>query len=77
MGNKAKEPRRWLAVDQYGSHLYLIGNFPRKALLTRTGCRSARKVYRDKLDGRTIHVGYIVGGQWFDLFELLPFERAA
>lgn len=50
---------------------------PRRDLLKRLGRKSARKIYRDKNDGTTVHVGYIIGGMWWTIYEVTPMERPA
>ena len=59
----------YLAIDQYGTHVNLKKH-PRKELLTEYGRKSARKIYRDHEDGHTEHVGYIVAGLWFTIYEV-------
>jgi hypothetical protein len=66
-----------LARDQYGQEITLEGKHPRKELLDYLGEKSARRIYRDKKDGRTVHVGYIVAGSWWTFYNVTPWERAA
>jgi hypothetical protein len=65
--------RKWIAIDQFGHHEFFPGKTPRKALLERMGRKSARKIYRDNAD-RTAsrHVGWIIGGLWFEVYLLTP-----
>lgn len=30
---------------------------------------------QDKKDGRTVHVGWIIGGLWLTVYEVTPMER--
>ena len=60
-----------LAVDQYGQKYLLRGLHPRKELIEKIGARSAQKMYRENPDR---HVGYIVQGQWLELFECRPWK---
>jgi len=62
-----------LAIGHHGTRLTLRGKHPRKELCEAMGRQSARKIYRDKRDGRTVHCGYIVAGEWFNLY--VPYER--
>ena len=62
-----------IAIDQYGNRLHIPGKHPRKELLAKLGAKHAEKIYVDKTDGRTVHVGYVIGGSWWSLF--IPFER--
>jgi hypothetical protein len=32
-------------------------------------------MYRDKKDGSTVHVGYVIGRLWIDLYTVEPFAR--
>jgi len=58
-----------LAIDQYGSRLLLPGKHPRKELLALLDRKHADKVYCDRKDGSTVHVGYVVAGRWFTLYQ--------
>jgi hypothetical protein len=58
-----------VAVDQYGSVVFLRGKAPRKELLEATGSRSCAKMYADRATGETKHVGYVLpGNRWFALY---------
>lgn len=57
-----------LARDQYGTMISLPGRHPRKELMERFDTKKATKIYQDKKDGSTVHVGYIVRGHWFTLY---------
>lgn len=66
---------KWtLYIDQYGNR---FGAATVKELRAKIGCGGSRvsKMYRDKKDGRTVHVGYVVGTQWCTAYQ--PVERAA
>lgn len=62
-----------LAIDQYGQKLYIKGKHPRKELLDKLGAKHAQKIYRDKENGASVHIGYLISGRWWSLY--LPFER--
>ena len=64
-----KRSTNYIAIDQYGTVERNLGPHPRRALLDRLGRQHADKVYRDTADGKTIHVGYIVAGRWFTLYQ--------
>ena len=57
-----------LAIEQYGDTFHNLGDNPRKALLERLGRTRAEKMYVDTVDGKTKHVGYIIGGLWLNLY---------
>lgn len=59
----------YIAIDQYGhsERLTDVKRGPRVQLLEKLCAKGARKIYRDP-DAR--HVGYIVQGRWFDIFEV-------
>ena len=59
-----------LAIDQYGNHHKIKGVYPRKELLELFGVKSCKKMYRDTIEGETVHVGYIISGLWIELFKL-------
>jgi hypothetical protein len=49
---------------------------PRKDLLERCGRKSAQRIFRDGKNGEPIPVGYVVAGEWFEIFEVSPWGRA-
>ena len=65
----------YMAVDQYGTTVHGL-EYPRRDLQRQFGGR-ARKMYQDKKDGTMVHVGYIVGKQWFTLYKVERMERSA
>lgn len=57
---------KWtLYIDQYGQPVWA-----RTVKELREKCGGGRvfKLYRDKEDGRSVHVGYGVGSRWFDAY---------
>jgi len=64
-----------MGIDQYGTAYHDLGRYPRKELLNRLGRKSARKMYRDKKDGKVIHCGYVIGPLWITLYRVIPFEN--
>lgn len=66
----------YMAIDQYGQTFHGL-EYPRKDLLRKLGKQHAAKIYRDKKDGRSVHVGYIIGGLWLSIYEVTPVERPA
>lgn len=66
----------YMAIDQYGQAYHSLGEHPRKALLTRLGKTSAQRMYRDKKDGKSVHIGWIIGGLWLTLYTVTPVENA-
>jgi hypothetical protein len=64
-----------MGIDQYGQTYHHLGKYPRKELLERAGYTNARKMYRDKKDGSTVHCGYVIGRFWIELYKVEPFER--
>lgn len=66
-----------MAIDHQGNTIHGLGPFPRKGLLEKLGAKSCHKVYVDKKDGSAVHVGYIVRGRWFTVYEVKRMERPA
>lgn len=64
-----------MAIDQYGHAYHGLGEHPRKELMERLARSSAQRMYVDKKDGRTVHIGYIIGGLWLTLYKVEPFEQ--
>lgn len=56
-----------IAVDQYRNVYPVDPRRPRASLCERLGYRSARRMFVDR-DGRSLHVGYVIGGQWLTLY---------
>jgi predicted esterase YcpF (UPF0227 family) len=56
-----------LFIDQYG-HKYFAKTI--KELQDQMGFAKLRvtKMYRDKDDGRVVHVGYVIGGHWLTMY---------
>ena len=61
-----------LYCDQHGKIVFAR---TMKELHAKAGPGRVFKIYRDKKDGSTVHVGYGVGRRWFDAFA--PIEIAA
>jgi hypothetical protein len=70
----AKTSKRYMAIDQYGQ-TFLHLTHPRTELCQRLGRRHANKMYIDTIDGRTKHIGYVIGGLWLTLYEMRPYEQ--
>lgn len=67
-----------MARDQYGETLHgLDAKYPRKDLLKRLGRKGAQRMYHDTKDGKSHHIGYIVGQQWFTLYTVEEWKRKA
>jgi hypothetical protein len=67
---------KYLAIDQYGNKIVFQTDtrHPRKALLEHVGGKHAQKMYVDKLDGSSVHVGYIVAGCWWKIYNVTSWE---
>lgn len=63
-----------MGVDQFNNTYHDLGSYPRKELLNRLNCKTAKKMYRDKTDGSSVLIGYIVRDFWITLYEVKPFE---
>lgn len=66
--------KNYMSIDQYGQTFHDLGENPLKSLKERLGSRKVSKMYRDRCDGSTIHVGYVIGQHWCTLYEVKPFE---
>ena len=66
----------YMAVGNYGTTLQLTDakKHPRGQLLKKLGASHAAKMYTDTKDGETKHIGYIIGGEWFTVFEVHAWE---
>jgi len=63
-----------MAIDQYGHTEHGLGTHPRKALLERLGKRNAHRMYVDRKDGSTLHIGWIIAGRWFTVYRVERME---
>ena len=62
-----------LYIDQWGNRWYAKTV---KDLANQLGYSkgSARRIYRDKKDGRTVPVGYTIGRHWLEAFQPVEIE---
>lgn len=62
-----------LYIDQWGNRFYASTV---KELREQIGMGGSRvsKMYVDKKDGRTVHVGYVVGRHWLSMFAPVEIE---
>lgn len=61
-----------LYIDQYGNHWHAATV---RELCEKIGRSKAKRMYIDKRDGSTRHIGYVVGPHWCRAFT--PYEKAA
>ncbi len=66
----------FLGIDQFGE-TYNIKKYPRKELLDQLARQHTSKMYVDKKDGSTRHVGYIIAGRWITVYEVHEWSKAA
>ena len=66
----------YMALDKFGNTYHGLGQHPRKEQIERIGSSHVCKMYQDKKDGSTVHVGYVIGQHWLTLYEVKPFERS-
>jgi hypothetical protein len=60
-----------LWVDQYGQMLFARTV---KELHGQVGRGKVFRIYADKRDGRTVHVGYGIGHRWFNRYAPVEFD---
>lgn len=61
-----------LYIDQWGNRFY---STTVKHLREQLGGGRISKMYIDKRDGRTVHIGYVIGQHWLTAYR--PLELAA
>jgi hypothetical protein len=64
-----------MGIDQYGFHYDNLGPYPRKALMDKLGYQHVEKMYVDTIDGKTKHIGYVIGGRWITLYWIKRWEK--
>jgi len=68
--------KMYMAINQYGNTFHGLKN-PRKDLMEKIGVKHASKMYVDDLTGKTFHIGYIIGGHWLTVYEVVPTQKVA
>ena len=63
-----------LYIDQYGNRWWARTVKELRSVIGMGGSRVS-KMYQDKKDGRTVHVGYIVGTHWLTAFQPVEKEK--
>jgi hypothetical protein len=63
-----------MAIDQYGQTFHNLGAHPRKELLKRLGRSKAAPIYVDTKDGKTLKIGWIIGGLWLTIYKVERME---
>ena len=63
---------KYIALDcQSNDTIHLFTDHPRKELLDRQGKKSAARMYINSKDGsKTFHIGWIIGGRWFEVYSV-------
>lgn len=65
---------KYLAIAEHAlyssSPIYLTTDHPRKELLERLNAKRADKIYVDDTNGQAAHVGYIIAGVWYTLYQV-------
>ena len=61
-----------LYIDQHGDRWYAKSV---RELHRRLGGARPSKMYVDKKDGGTVHIGYVIGTHWCNAF--VPYEKKA
>ncbi len=60
--------KQTLYVDQYGSRFWAKTVKELRGMIGMGGSRLS-KMYVDKKDGRTVHVGYVIGQHWLTAYQ--------
>jgi hypothetical protein len=63
----------FIGIDQHGE-VYNNMKHPRKELMERIGSKHSEKMYQD-IDGKSHHVGYVIGGHWVRLYIARRFAK--
>jgi hypothetical protein len=61
--------------DQHGTTYHALGPHPRKELMARLGRKHASRMYVDRSDGRTVHIGWVIANRWIAVYRVIPLER--
>ena len=62
----------YIAINQYGETIQLTETkFPRKQLIYKTGeTGKISKMFIDTISGETKHIGYIIGQNWWTIYNV-------
>jgi hypothetical protein len=62
----------YLALGNQGTVIPLTNpkRSPREQLLGNLGAKSCRNTFCDTKNGTPAHIGYIVGDEWFNIYEV-------
>ena len=71
-----------MGLDQYDHCYHNLTDNPRKELLRRLSAKTAKKMYIDRHNGDSYHIGWIIkspGNEdlWITLYNLTKWEQAA
>ena len=71
----AHKTNKFMAIDQSGNTYHGLTH-PRNELAQQIGCHpsSLKRLYMDKTDGTTVHIGYATANMQFRLYEVIPYE---
>jgi len=67
----------YIGIDQHGQTYQIGDNPPRKWLLNHLDRQHAGKMYIDRKDGKSYHIGYIIAGLWIQVYEIHDWAKAA
>lgn len=59
--------KRMLYMDQFGNYFFARTVKELRRQIGMGGCRVS-KMYRDRKDGLPVHVGYVIGAHWLEMF---------
>jgi len=65
----------YIGIDQDGNH-YNIKRHPRKELLEQLGATHADKMYTDLKSGGSREIGYVIAGQWINVYQIHNWKEA-
>lgn len=65
-----KNKKQFMAIDQYGRTYHNLTH-PRRDLREKLGGRVS-KMFIDDKDGNVLHVGYVIGQFWLQVYEVSP-----
>jgi hypothetical protein len=69
---------QYMAIDIRSEQTFHgLGPHPRKELLKRLGRKHCQKMYLDKKDGPSVHIGWIIAGMWLEVYEVKRVEWPA
>lgn len=69
-----KNKKYYIGINQYNEIFYLK-HYPRKDLIEYFNCKNIHKMFVDSIDNKIFHIGYVIKGNWINIYEVIPMRK--